>query len=206
MYSQLLVERLVPTNCMRACTAVITEISYNELEIAYRAEIDFIAEQDWQRELMLLFEELMDGSGHISREASNEDSEPGVAYAKIKAVYPTMTKEMIEQSSVEALMAHANVSVLGTSRVIEHNDSLIFYRRLQAIIDSKEKSEKPKSKEQKKAEATVPAYWPLIKFVRLFVKSPALATGAIIVSFLVLAVGRFRLCSGFAGRSARRAR
>jgi len=166
---------------MRACTAVITEISYNELDIKYRAEIDFITKEDWERELRLLFEELLDANGHISRESSNEDSEASVAYAKIKAVYPTMTKDMIEESSVEALMAHSNVSVLGTNRKIEHNDSLIFYKRLQAIVDSREKTEKSKNKEQRKAEATQPAYWPLIKVVRLFVKSPALATGAIIV-------------------------
>lgn len=168
---------------MRACTAVITEISYNEMEIAYRAEIDFIAKEDWERELKVLFEELLDGSGHFSREAANEDSEARVAYAKIKAVYPTMTREMIEDSSVEKLMAHANVSVLGTSRRIEHNDSLIFYKRLQALIDSKEKLEKIKDKDMRKAEAIKPAYWPLIKVVRLYVKSPALSTGAIIVSF-----------------------
>jgi len=169
---------------MRACTAVITEISYNDKDIAYRAEIDFIAKEDWEKELKLLFEELFDGSGHISREAANEDSEAGVAYAKIKAVYPTYTKEMIEESSVEKLMAHANVSVLGTSRNIEHNDSFIFYKRLQAIIDSKEKSEKTKTKDKdrKRIEAAAPAYWPLIKVVRLYVKSPALSTGAIIVS------------------------
>jgi len=38
-------ERVVPTNCMRACTAVVTEMSYNDSEdeeSKYRAEIEFI--------------------------------------------------------------------------------------------------------------------------------------------------------------------
>lgn len=38
-------ECLVPTNCMRACTAVITEIRYNESvyqDSKYRAEVEFI--------------------------------------------------------------------------------------------------------------------------------------------------------------------
>lgn len=34
-------ERLVPTNCMRACTAVVTEISYNyETDGKYRAMVE----------------------------------------------------------------------------------------------------------------------------------------------------------------------
>jgi hypothetical protein len=42
-------ERLVPTNCTRACIAVATEISYNHEEIRYRAEIEFISREDWAK-------------------------------------------------------------------------------------------------------------------------------------------------------------
>ena len=80
-------ERLVPTNCMRACTAVVTEISYNYEDIPYRAEIEFITEKDWERELQVLFSDLLDSNGNVSREASNQDSEAGVAYAKISQIY-----------------------------------------------------------------------------------------------------------------------
>ena len=48
-------ERLVPTNCMRACTAVVTELSYNHGQKPYRAEIEFITAQDWRKELETLF-------------------------------------------------------------------------------------------------------------------------------------------------------
>ena len=48
-------ERLVPTNCMRACTAVVTEISYNNGGEQYRAQIEFISHADWARELTTLF-------------------------------------------------------------------------------------------------------------------------------------------------------
>lgn len=69
-------ERLVPTNCMRACTAVVTELSYNHLAGSkqYRAEIEFIREADWRRELEILYKELIDENGSISREANNPDS------------------------------------------------------------------------------------------------------------------------------------
>jgi len=83
-------ERLVPTNCMRACTAVVTEISYNDDKAPskkYRAEVEFIKPEEWHRELKVLYEEVFDQEGRISREVGNADSEAGIAYAKIRAVY-----------------------------------------------------------------------------------------------------------------------
>lgn len=56
-------ERLVPTNCMRACTAVVTEISYNDGEEPYRAQIEFISSAEWEKELKTLFQDLLDGNG-----------------------------------------------------------------------------------------------------------------------------------------------
>jgi hypothetical protein len=44
-------ERLVPTNCLRACTVVVTEISYNYEETPYRVEVEFIMANDWAKEL-----------------------------------------------------------------------------------------------------------------------------------------------------------
>lgn len=55
-------ERLVPTSCMRACTAVITEISYNHGSESYRAEIDFVDAEDWRFELKILFEEMLESN------------------------------------------------------------------------------------------------------------------------------------------------
>ena len=55
-------ERLVPTSCMRACTAVITEISYNHGAGSYRAEIDFIDAADWRYEVQILFDEILESN------------------------------------------------------------------------------------------------------------------------------------------------
>ncbi|EAW12440.1 uncharacterized protein ACLA_064110 [Aspergillus clavatus NRRL 1] len=174
-------ERLVPTNCMRACTAVVTEISYNTADDPYRAEIEFITRADWERELRVLFQDLFDGSGNVSREATNEESEAGVAYAKIKAVYPKFTREMLQKSTVEQLMAHPNVqNVLGGKRQIAESDSLPFYKKLQYFVDSKEKTTGEKDKDKKKPAREL-EFWPLIKVVRLYVKAEALSTGAVIV-------------------------
>ncbi|KAL8899294.1 MAG: hypothetical protein Q9207_006271 [Kuettlingeria erythrocarpa] len=172
-------ERLVPTNCMRACTAVVTEISYNLEEIPYCAEIEFITLEDWRKELKILFQDLLDDNGNVSRECTNEDSEAGVAYAKIKAVYPQKTKEDIANSSIDTMMKDVS-HILGTSRNIKETDSLMFYKKLQSFVDSKEKSTGKKDKDGKKQKKER-EFWPLIRVVRLYVKSPALATGAVIV-------------------------
>ncbi len=66
-------ERLVPTNCMRACTAVVTEISYNSGDKPYRAQIEFISIADWEKELRTLFQDVLDGDGKVSRDCANED-------------------------------------------------------------------------------------------------------------------------------------
>ena len=157
-------ERLVPTNCMRACTAVVTEISYNYTANPYRAEIEFITAADWEKELKTLFQDLLDGNGEVSRDCANEDTDAGIAYAKIKAVYPRKTKEDISNSSIHTMLAEVE-HILGKSRTIEETDSLIFYKKLQHFVDSKEKStgnkEKDKKKERKELE-----FWPLIRVVR----------------------------------------
>ncbi|KAL8889342.1 MAG: hypothetical protein Q9215_003371 [Flavoplaca cf. flavocitrina] len=172
-------ERLVPTNCMRACTAVVTEISYNYEEQPYCAEIEFITAEEWARELRVLFQDLLDGEGNVSRDCTNEDSDAGVAYAKIKAVYPQKTKEDISRSSIDRLLQEVS-SITGGRRNIKETDSLMFYKKLQSFVDSKEKSTGKKDKDGKKPKKER-ELWPLIRVVRLYVKSPALATGAVIV-------------------------
>jgi hypothetical protein len=177
-----------PTNTMRACTAVVTELSYNDKDgDAYRAEIEFITVADWQKDLTCLYQDLIDGNGDVSRDCTNAESDAGIAYAKIKAVFPKMTREDICNSSVAILLEDPNVSrILGTCKNIESDDSLRFYKMLQKYVDSKEKatgksnqSKGNQSKERKEPKEM--EYWPLIKVVRIFVKSPALATGAVIV-------------------------
>lgn len=176
-------ERLVPTNCMRACTAVVTEISYNHGEVPYAAVIEFIAAEDWRKELNILWKDLLDMNGNVSRDCANEDSEAGVAYAKIKAVYPKMTKDDMSNSSVDQLMRHANVvKLFGSTKEFSTEDPADFYKRLQFYVDSKEKTSGDKRKENgKKKPPREMEFWPLIKVVRLYVKSAALSTGAVIV-------------------------
>jgi hypothetical protein len=94
-----------------------------------------------------------------------------VAYAKIKAVYPKMTKEMIAKATPEELVRQPAVrQVLGTVRKLRATTAASLYRQLQEYVDSKEKNT------EKRME-----FWPLIKVVRIYTKASALATGACLV-------------------------
>ncbi|KAL1639287.1 hypothetical protein SLS58_008129 [Diplodia intermedia] len=177
-------ERLVPTNCMRACTAVVTELSYNESDDAedrYRADVEFIKPEEWYKELEILFGDLLDGSGKISKEVtSNPDSEAGIAFAKIHAVYPHRTKESLASGGLEALKRDATVNnILGTVKHIADSDNNKFYKKLQTYVDSQEKN--TGQKKDKKTETKRMEYWPLIRVVKIYTKAPALSTGAVLV-------------------------
>ncbi|KAA8898231.1 hypothetical protein FN846DRAFT_910178 [Sphaerosporella brunnea] len=167
-------ERLVPTSCMRACTAVVTEISYNtETDHPYRAKIEFISEADWLKELKALWQDLFDEYGEMRNVSRDADAQ--VAWEKIKAVYPGKTKETLTKTSPDSLVREPSVKmVLGKTRVLENTDSFKFYKDLQRYVDSAEKSKddkKPKGME----------FWPLIQVVKIFVKSEPLKTGAVVV-------------------------
>ena len=182
-------ERLLPTNGMRACTASATEVSYNDSDDPaklYRAEIEFITYDDWRRELQALYDDLIESSGKMSRESSSADTDAGRAYAKIKAVYPNLTKEMIEQTNPEALANHSAVRhILGSLKKFQATAAPTMYRQLQHYVDSKEKNA---------AAGLTMEYWPLIKVVRIYTKAAALSTGAVIVDLVSRLTGTSSPC------------
>ncbi|KAG8162600.1 hypothetical protein KVR01_008365 [Diaporthe batatas] len=170
-------ERLLPTNCLRACTASPTEISYNrsdDPDELFRAEIEFIAAEDWIKELATLFTDLLD-DGKISRDCNNPETEAGIAYAKIKSVYPSKTNHMIAETSPERLANEPAVrGVLGSVMKLRSSTASGLYHGLQRYVDSKEKDYHLKKD-------VAMEYWPLIKVVRIYTKADALSTGAVIV-------------------------
>ncbi|GAD94993.1 hypothetical protein NFIA_000950 [Paecilomyces variotii No. 5] len=171
-------ERLVPTNCLRACTAVATEISYHDGESKYKARIEFIKRAEWKKELGILFQDLTDSSGDVIRDNLPRDSEAAMSLDKIRAVYPSLTKEEILASSVEKLLNDPKLAdAFGTTLVFEEEDAKKFYQRLKSYVDSKEKRRARK----KDAQKDEPEWWPLIRVVKIYVKADALSTGAVIV-------------------------
>ena len=167
---------------MRACTASPTEISYNYSDdptALYKAEVEFITADDWIKELRILFSDLLDPNGEVSREATNADSDAGIAYAKLKAVYPRKTREMLAVGSPEAFARETRVrSILGTVKHLKQSSASEIYQQLQRYVDSKEKTAGTK-----RADVEM-EFWPLIKVVRIYTKAAALSTGAVIVDLV----------------------
>ncbi len=76
--------------------------------------------------------------------------------------------------------------LLGTTKHISAPDSKTFGKEISKYIDSKDqkrgdKKDKKKDKEKKKDKDDGPAYWPLIRQVRVWCNAKALSTGAILV-------------------------
>lgn len=185
-------ERIIPTNCVRACTAVVTELSYNNSDDpaqAYRAEIEFITKEEWMAELNLLFGDLSDSSDNSAQGSTRADPAAVVAKAKLMAVYPHLAKSKnIPTSSTPATLAddpHV-LNYLNTTKKVSDQSPHLFYEKLQKYVDSKEKT-----RDKKSNKSPVMELWPLIKTVRVYVKSDALSTGLVLVD---LVSHRFSLC------------
>lgn len=161
---------------MRACTASATEISYNysdDPSQLYRAEIEFITAADWSQELTTLLEDLLDGSGQVSVDYNNPETDAGLAYSKIRAVYPQKAKDMIAKSTPTSLAREPEVcDVLGSVKRLNERTSALLFQGLQHYVDSKEKTAGSENRME---------YWPLIKVVRIYCKASALSTGAVVV-------------------------
>jgi len=175
-------ESLVPTSGMRACTAVITEIGYNHSNSEaekYRAEVIFIKAKDWEKELRILLDDLSN-AGNTNIDLGT-DSEVGVAYSKLRAVYPTITKDDLLKGKYTAsgLAQHESVRhLLGAKECIFASTPEAFSDSLEKYIESRER------KRGKKKEEEPMEYWPLIKVVKVFVKSPVLESGLVVVDLV----------------------
>lgn len=179
-------EQIVPTNCMRACTAVVTEIAYNHEQQPYRGEIEFITPDEWKNEMEILFRDLQDDTDTDEKSRKSAKSNFAIAQAKIKAVYPSL--EDVLRSSPDELVRHKSVcDLLGSKIPFSEDDPARFYDRLQSYVDSKKKNKRKKSRkvtEKTKAElqdSSELEFWPLIRVVRLYLKASVLSTGAVIV-------------------------
>eukprot|EP00951_Prasinocladus_malaysianus_P030960 scaffold294351_cov41-Prasinocladus_malaysianus.AAC.1 len=86
MLNSLLGERnVLPTNGMRACTAALVELTYQqpaEGAAAYAGEVDFITEQEWEKELDDLFADLTQQDGRAILHVSDPDQHNYASWCK----------------------------------------------------------------------------------------------------------------------------
>ena len=174
-------ENILATNCMRASTAVATEVSYSNGPHRYKAQIEFINRNEWEEELEMLFADLFDNEDDVMRNCVPKDSEAAAALEKIRALYPGMEPEDVLRTSVEDLLNDDPVTqLLGTSVVIEEDDPKVFSKTMVSYLDSKGKRKLRDSLPVGELEQNH-GLWPLIRVVRVYTKSEALSTGAILV-------------------------
>lgn len=177
-------ECLVPTNCMRACTAVITELSYNTSDREdekYRAEVHFVGADEWKKELSIMLDDLQSGQALLGTDHMSPEGEAGIAYHKIRSVYPSLKSDEVKNGnfSIQDLMEDPSVKdVLGTVRQIASSTGRELVDSLKLFIDSKEKLR------GRKKEPDPMEYWPLIKVVKIFVRSPVLESGLVLVDLV----------------------
>lgn len=174
-------QKLLPTSGYRACTAVVTEISYNssiDPEKAYRAEIEFVSQDEWDSELNILFADLVEND-KLSAAYRDVNAEAGIAFEKVRAVYPDLTHQMIEKSASEVeklAKREAVANVLGTTQKISCRKAQNLYKEIRNYLDSNDKDTKGGPPEEKDM-----AYWPLIKVVKVYTRSSILKTGICLV-------------------------
>lgn len=154
------------------------EISFHYAEDPqqlYRAEVEFISLDDWAQELGILMTDLLDADGQVSGECSNPDTDAGLAYSKIKAVYPTKDQEAIAKSSpAEMLGELAGRGVLGSVKHLAAATASSLHSELQQYVVSHDKL-------AGQGQNLEYCLWPLVKVVRIYCKADALSTGAVLV-------------------------
>jgi ribosome biogenesis GTPase A len=77
----LLDDNIVPTSGMRACTAVVTEISYHN-NPNIEGDVAFLTEEEWKAEIEILLDDLVEEDG-VVRRVTDMRSDAGVAWSKV---------------------------------------------------------------------------------------------------------------------------
>lgn len=198
-------ESLVPTSGMRACTAAITEISWNNDEDPaklYKAEVEFIKAEDWEQELRILFNDLADlvglngqtsndqtsngqtPNGQTLEDMADANSQTGIILAKVRTVYPALKDDDFRKGAaiVDDLLKDKNVNdVLGTTMLFYADTASAILEQLQPYIDSKEKNRGDQTSQD---DETTMSTWPLAKVVRIYTKAPVLQSGLVLVDLV----------------------
>ncbi|KAI4108559.1 MAG: hypothetical protein L6R37_000995 [Teloschistes peruensis] len=186
---------IIPTSCMRACTAVVTEIRYNYDETPYGAEIQYLTRSACEAKLTILLGERFDDDDEVSKDCMDETSAAGAAYSKVRAIYPEMPLAKIKGHDVK-MMVDKVADLLDNNNnpgKLSETDPRIFRTKLREFVDSttagKDKGfGKSYSATMEDAVADPERQlWPLIEVVRIYVRSPALSTGAILADLPGLA-------------------
>jgi hypothetical protein len=156
-------EDLLRTSNDRACTAIPTEILFNDSQdenSTYRAEVEYISENVWRKELENLASDLCyrDGS------RAEQSDEFKTALGKIKAVYGTSVLSEVSNrlQNIDKMLLEKKM-LLGTIEEFSGQN----VKHLQEWL-------------QKRISVAARNY-PLVKVARIYAKSPVLKSGIVLV-------------------------
>lgn len=172
--------KLLPSSAERACTAVPVEVSFNKSNdpnAKFRAEVVYFSQDEWRVELEQFFADIT-AQENINNDGDDDGADEErqdrikIFIDKIKFVYSefsTRTLEKLKASNVEALLMHSALKgVIGCSKEIRKSNRADLAGSLLAHVDSGDSSEGI-------------TFWPLIKLVKVFVKSSVLEHGLTLV-------------------------
>ena len=138
---------------------------------AYSAEIEFIAAEEWAADLRIIKYDI-ENRPEGEQLGGKSGSEASATFQKLRAVYPSIEiSKLIEMTPEELQDAHDLSKILGQTRQVHEPTVGAFNRSINPFIDSKNSA---KSGGQ-------PAFWPLVKVVRLHLKAPILKNGLVLV-------------------------
>ncbi|KAH1178317.1 hypothetical protein KIL84_012019 [Mauremys mutica] len=160
-------EAVLPTSAMRACTAVVVEISKTGGKSLYEADVEFLSKEEWDNELKALLEDMKDKSGNLKKRCPDRKTEAGAAYSRVKAVYGTIA-ELPKLMEMKEVTQH-----LGTVKHISAEKAADFRTKIEKFIDSRTDN----LRDMKGGE-----FWPIVKCVKIRVPgADVLKTGAVLV-------------------------
>ncbi|PVH72346.1 hypothetical protein DL98DRAFT_576869 [Cadophora sp. DSE1049] len=167
-------EVLLPTNGMRASTAVVVELSYNQSTDptkAYTASVEFCSPEEWAAEFRILRDDI-EGRPEGENLLASSTSDAGVALAKLKAVYPGKPTAELLQMTKDEVVQDTNLSgILGKAKTIDTANAKEFSKAIAQYIDSANKTSKSSKFE----------YWPLVRLVKVYIKASLLKEGLVLV-------------------------
>ncbi|KAJ2929967.1 hypothetical protein H1R20_g7128, partial [Candolleomyces eurysporus] len=203
-------DNIVPTSSIRACTSVVTEIRYHNFANKHHiaADVSFMTLEEWREELDVLLQDLAGDIGaRRPMRVADLSSEAAIAYAKVHAVYPTISLDQLMRMKVDEILAldPEVLEALGKTKRITAKNSKIFGRKIAPYIGSggsaihpdfstedsdidedlsdenSNDSDSERLSDESDQESEGATFWPLIRQVGIKCKAKALSTGAILV-------------------------
>lgn len=131
----------------------------------------YITPPEWREELQSIFEDLEQASTNEGDNAVDEEQKQRIkqSFDKIKCVYPHInTLSKLKSTSIDCLLEFPEVcNVLGSTTKIEKRTRTQLSDAIRPCIDSGDNSGS--------------SHWPIVKLVRIFIKSSMLEPGIILV-------------------------